>query len=136
MLFRSVADETKNIYEIPRFPINETYGEIKRFETILKTIPFKFKSITPSDHYIQDNNNPPKVTIDFYEENKNLNLINCYSNELDTWKKSDIEFIDDYKLKVNLTGKYTTERGRINCSLREEDGFWRWLGIQFVIANL
>lgn len=131
-----VADETKDIYEIPRFPINETYGEVKRFETILKTIPFKFKSITPSDNYIQDNNNPPKVTIDFYEENKNLNLINCYSNELDTWKKSDIEFIDDYKLKINLNGKYTTERGRINCSLREEDGSWRWLGIQFVIANL
>ncbi len=26
-----VADETKNFYELPRFPINEKYGEIKRF---------------------------------------------------------------------------------------------------------
>jgi len=35
-----------------------------------------------------------------------------------------------------LIGKFTTERGRINCSLRENDGSWRWLGLQFVIAEL
>jgi hypothetical protein len=34
-----------------------------------------------------------------------------------------------------LNGKFTTERGRINCSLRENNGFWRWLGMQFVVAE-
>ena len=42
---------------MPRFPINETYGEIKRFETILKTIPLKFKSVTPEEKYLNDQNN-------------------------------------------------------------------------------
>ena len=36
----------------------------------------------------------------------------------------------------HLQGKFTTERGRINCSLREASGDWRWLGIQFVISEL
>ena len=40
-----VADETKDFYELPRFPINEAYGELSRFKTVLKTIPLKFKSI-------------------------------------------------------------------------------------------
>jgi len=60
-----VVDETKDFYELPRFPINETYGEIKRFETILKTIPLKFKSITPEEKYISNTNNPPEVIVEF-----------------------------------------------------------------------
>ena len=38
-----VVDLTKNLHEMPRFPINEKYGEIKRFKTLLKTLPFQFK---------------------------------------------------------------------------------------------
>ena len=48
---------------MPRFPINEKYGEIERFKTLLKTLPFPFKKIQPEDRYISDKNNPPKVTI-------------------------------------------------------------------------
>ena len=131
-----VVDETKNFYELPRFPINETYGELKRFKTILKTIPFKFKSIEPKEKYIQDSNNPPEVIVEFFEDLKNIKLLNCYSNELNTWRKSEIDFFDNNKIKIELIGKFTTERGRINCSLRENDGSWRWLGMQFVIADI
>tara|TARA_B110000444_G_scaffold259888_1_gene305088 strand:+ start:4048 stop:5091 length:1044 start_codon:yes stop_codon:yes gene_type:complete len=131
-----VADETKDRLEIPRFPINEAYGEIKRFKTILKTLPFKYKSVLPDEKFINEKNNPPNVIVEFYDDIKNLNLINCYSNELNSWKKSKIDFLDNNKIKINLIGKFTTERGRINCSLRESDGSWRWLGLQFVVAKL
>ena len=60
----------------------------------------------------------------------------CYSNEENEWRKSKIDFINDNELKIVLEGKFTTERGRINCSLRESTGEWRWLGIQFVISEL
>ncbi len=131
-----VADETKDFYELPRFSINEKYGEIKRFQLILKTIPLKFKSITPVERYINNTNNPPKVIIEFFKDAKNIKLLNCYSNELNSWRKSEIEYLDNFKIKINLKGKFTTERGRINCSLRELDGSWRWLGMQFVVAEL
>jgi peptidoglycan/xylan/chitin deacetylase (PgdA/CDA1 family) len=131
-----VTDETKDFYELPRFPINETYGEIKRFELILKTIPLKVKSILPAEKYINDANNPPEVTVEFFEDIKNIKLLNCYSNELNKWKKSEIVHLDNFKIRINLIGKFTTERGRINCSLREPDGSWRWLGMQFVVAKL
>ena len=131
-----VVDETKDFYELPRFPINETYGKIERFELILKTIPLKVKSIIPTEKYISNTNNPPEVTIQFFEDTKNIKLLNCYSNEMNTWRKSQIEFLDNFKIKIKLMGKFTTERGRINCSLRESDGSWRWLGMQFVVSEL
>ncbi|MDC0426766.1 polysaccharide deacetylase family protein [Pelagibacteraceae bacterium] len=131
-----VVDETKDFYELPRFPINETYGELNRFETILKTIPLKFKSITPREKYIQAAKNPPEIIIEFFEDSKNLKLLNCYSNELNSWRKSELEFLNNKKIKIKLIGKFTTERGRVNCSLRESNGLWRWLGMQFVIADI
>ncbi len=130
-----VIDETKDFLELPRFPINEKYGEIKRFKTLLNTLPLKYKNIKPVEKYITKNNNPPKVVIEFFEDMKNIKLINCYSNEENKWRKSEINFINDFKIKINLRGKFTTERGRINCSIREENGLWRWLGMQFVIAE-
>ena len=54
-------DETKDFYEFPRFPINEKYGEIKRFKSITKTLPFKYKNISPNEKYLLQNENPPTV---------------------------------------------------------------------------
>jgi len=130
-----VVDYTKNLFEMPRFPINEKYGEKERFKTILKTLPFPYKSIQPNERYISDKNNPPKVSIQFFDNLKNLNNINCFSNEEDKWRNSKIKFDSKTNLNIILDGKFTTERGRINCSLRESNGFYRWLGIQFVVKE-
>ena len=80
-------------------------------------------------------NNPPDVKIEFLKNMNNINQINCYSNEGNVWRKSEINFIDQKKIEIKLQERFVGERGRINCSLREENGFWRWLGIQFVIAE-
>ena len=131
-----VIDQTKNKFELPRFPINEKYGEIKRFKSLLKNIPFPYRKILPEEKYLADINNPPDVIINFFEDQKNLENINCYSNEQNKWRKSKLLFTKENQLKIILDGKFNTERGRINCSLRDESGYWRWLGIQFVIADL
>ena len=102
----------------------------------MRNIKIKFKSINPSEKYIQDNNNPPEVIVEFFDSIKNIKLLNCYSNELNSWRKSEIEFLDKNKIKIKLVGKFTTERGRVNCSLRENNGSWRWLGMQFVVADI
>ena len=131
-----VIDKTKNRYELPRFPMNEKYGEIKRFKSLLKNIAFPYKKILPEEKYLTDRNNPPSVSIQFFENQKNLENINCYSNEQNKWRKSKLLFTNKNELKVILDGKFVTERGRVNCSLRDKSGYWRWLGIQFVIADL
>ena len=130
-----VIDETKDLWELPRFPINEKYGEIKRFKTLMKTLPFKYKRILPEDKYLLQSKNPPKVKIEFYENINNLNQTTCFSNEENRWRNSKINFKENNILEINIIEKFIGERGRINCSLKEKNNFWRWLGIQFVISD-
>jgi len=130
-----VIDSTKDFLELPRFPINEKYGELKRFKSVLMTLPFPYKKITPENKYLKKNENPPIVKIEFFEDLIDIKKISCYSNEGNIWRKSDIKFINRNELIIILKEKFKSERGRINCSLWEEPGKWRWLGIQYVIAE-
>jgi peptidoglycan/xylan/chitin deacetylase (PgdA/CDA1 family) len=130
-----VIDDTKDLFELPRFPINEKYGERKRFNSLIRTIPFKYKKIFPEEKYLLQNKNPPEVKIEFYENIQNLRSLSCYSNEGNRWRKSEIKFENVNTLLININEKFIGERGRINCSLRDPSGFWRWLGIQFVVGE-
>ena len=130
-----VIDETKDLFELPRFPINEKYGEINRFKTLMKTLPLKYKSITPEDRYLLQSKNPPKIKIEFDENIYDLKLINCFSNEGNKWRNSNITLIENKTLIINIAEKFVGERGRVNCSLKEKNGFWRWLGVQYVVSE-
>ena len=130
-----VIDPTKDFLELPRFPINEKYGDLKRFKSIIQTLPFPYENITPENRYLKQDENPPDIKIKFFDNLINIKNINCYSNEGNIWRKSDIQFISDNELMIVLKEKFKSERGRINCSLWEKSGKWRWLGIQYVIAE-
>ena len=125
-----VIDVNKNPFELPRFPINEKYGDLERFEFIIDLLPLEYKKITPEDKYIT-NNNPPKLEITFFKDQKNLENINCFSDEGNDWKKTKIKFQNN-KLLVDFSDKFLFRRGRINCSLNDKEG-WRWLGLQFSV---
>ena len=86
-----VMDETKDLYTLPRFPINEKYGEVKRFNSLTKTLPFKYTKIIPEEKYLLQSKNPPKVKINFFKNIKNLKSVNCYSNEGNKWRQSNIK---------------------------------------------
>ena len=60
-----VMNSSKDLYELPRFPINEKYGKLDRFSTLLRTLPFKYEYIEPQEKYIFENQNPPKVEVKF-----------------------------------------------------------------------
>ena len=130
-----VIDETKDLWELPRFPINEKYGKLERFQTLMKTLPFKYEKITPEDKYLLQINNPPEVKIKFHKNINGIDKITCFSNEGNKWRNSKINFIESETLEIKIAEKFIGERGRINCSLKEKDNFWRWLGIQYVISD-
>jgi peptidoglycan/xylan/chitin deacetylase (PgdA/CDA1 family) len=125
-----VIDLNKDPYELPRFPINEKYGDLKRFEFLIKLLPLQYSKIIPEDKLII-NNNPPKMEIEFFREQKNLSAINCFSDEGGSWNNSNIELIEN-TLVVHFREKFNFRRGRINCSLNDNEG-WRWFGSQFSI---
>ena len=126
-----VIDLNKDKFELPRFPINEKYGDLERFDFLIKMLPLQYKYIYPEDKLLINKNNPPDMYIDFFDEQKNLDSINCFSNEGGNWNKSYIK-LNNTKLHITFREKFNGRRGRVNCSLNDKDG-WRWLGIQFSI---
>ena len=128
-----VIDLNKDKFELPRFPINEKYGELKRFKSIINYFPLEYKEIFPKEKYLSQENNPPKFEVKFFKEQKNLDNINCYSNEGNKWEKSKTNF-SNYTLTIKFREPFVPRRGRINCSLND-NGKWRWFGIQFPIKE-
>ena len=126
-----VIDINKNKFELPRFPINEKYGEVKRFKSIINYSPFEYKVLVPEEKKLSKKNNPPKFKVEFFDNQKNLEKINCYSNEGSKWMKSDIQLIDN-ELTIKFREPFLPRRGRINCSLND-NGKWRWFGTQFIV---
>ena len=128
-----VIDRNKDRYELPRFPINEKYGDLKRFKFLINLHPLQYKNLKPNEKYLTNNNNPPKFSVEFFEEQKNLNNINCFSDEGNKWEKSNVYFNKNI-LNIKFREKFLFRRGRINCSLND-NGIWRWFGIQFSIKQ-
>jgi peptidoglycan/xylan/chitin deacetylase (PgdA/CDA1 family) len=126
-----VIDVNKNKFELPRFPINEKYGEVKRFKSIINYFPLEYKNLNPEEKKLSDDNNPPEFAVEFFAEQKNIENINCYSNEGNNWEKSNIKYKNN-KLIIKFREPFLPRRGRINCSLND-NGKWRWFGTQFVI---
>ena len=128
-----VIDINKEKFELPRFPINEKYGELKRFQRIINYFPLQYKKLSPEEKKLDNKKNPPEFEVIFFKNQKNLKNINCYSNEGDQWEKSKININED-KLTINFREPFKPRRGRINCSLND-NGKWRWFGTQFVIKK-
>jgi len=126
-----IIDVNKNRFELPRFPINEKYGEIKRFKSIINYYPLEYKNLEPEEKKLSKENNPPKFKVKFFNEQKNIENINCYSNEGDKWMKSNIKLVDK-RLTIEFREPFLPRRGRINCSVND-NGKWRWFGTQFII---
>ena len=126
-----IIDVNKNRFELPRFPINEKYGEIKRFRSIINYYPLEYKNLEPEEKKLSKENNPPKFKVKFFDNQKNIENINCYSNEGDKWMKSNIKLVEK-ELTIEFREPFLPRRGRINCSVND-NGKWRWFGTQFII---
>ena len=128
-----VIDVNEDIFELPRFPINEKYGDLERFRFLVNLYPLEYKSISIQDKFLDSSVNPPDLFIEFFEDQQNLESINCFSNAGGSWAKTNITF-KNKTMKIILEKKFLPRRGRINCSLNDGK-VWRWLGLQFTIKE-
>ena len=87
----------------------------------------------PEQKKINVKNNPPTLIIEFFDEQKNIRNINCYSNDGGNWQKSELKF-ENQNLIINFKEPFVPRRGRINCSLND-NGKWRWFGTQFTVKK-
>ena len=128
-----VIDLNKDKFELPRFPINEKYGDLKRFKSVINYNPLEYRTILPEEKKINNQTNPPELVVEFFNEQKNIKNITCYSNDGNKWKKNKLNF-ENTQMSVKFDEKFLPRRGRINCSLND-NGKWRWFGVQFSVKK-
>ena len=126
-----IIDINKDKFELPRFPINEKYGELKRFKSLISYRPLEYNSLRPEEKKITKKTNPPQLIVKFFKEQKNISNINCYSNDGGEWKQSNLKF-EGNTLTIDFEKPFIPRRGRVNCSLND-NGKWRWFGTQFTV---
>ena len=119
-----------NAYYLPRFSLNEQFGDLDRFIFAAESLPLVIKDFIPSEIYLIENLKP---RIEFsIESNIDINQLNCYANTGGNWSSQNITSITAKRVQIILNDSFKSGRGRINCTV-QKDKNWHWFGYQFLI---
>ena len=125
--------KNSNFFYLPRFTFNETYGGIRRFRLAVRSLPLKVKDLTPIDPYLKGQNNPPLFGFTFDgKSTKNLSQLACYATG---FGKIRTERLGERRIEARASKAFRPGRTRLNCTLPEKNGRWRWLGMQFLVPQ-
>ena len=125
-----VISSFDNHYYLPRFSLNQRFGETDRFEFALKAHSLDIKDLTPNDMYLTINKRP---SIEFSVINDlKGNSIECFSNPGNKWNKQNVVNITKDRVQVQLIEDYDVGRARLNCTIRINEN-WYWFGYQFLV---
>jgi len=124
-----VISQKTNKYYMPRFSINENFGDIERFIFASSAKPLLVKNIRPSDMFVKDSNQF-KFKFDIVKSEV-VNNLQCFANPQDKWVP--INLIKNEKT-ISFDDQYIFEKGRrrINCTVKFQSE-WYWFGYQLLI---
>ena len=123
-----IAHLSLGLFELPRFAMNETYGNMERFKLAVNALPIPISDLFPKDPMISIN--PPYYGFTLSSEIKPQNRIRCFANKN---IKSETKRLGKNRIEIRLASPFPTGRGRINCTMAANGDRWRWLGRQFII---
>ena len=125
-----VVSSFDNRYYLPRFSLNERFGEKDRFEFAVNSYSLDVENFLPVDMYLSDENKP---SIEFsIIQNLKGNSIDCFSNPDGKWDKQKVVNIKNDRVQIRLNEAYLSGRARINCTTKVDDK-WYWFGYQFLV---
>ena len=124
-----VVNETSNLYYLPRFSLNERYGNLDRVKFAANAKGLGVYDFIPIDPTIKDN--PPYIGFSLLDE-KLAPSLDCFIFD----SKGQVEkelFKFNERIEIRLKRKLTKGRARLNCTARGADAKWRWFGHQFYL---
>ena len=122
-----IINETSNMYYLPRFSLNEKYGEIDRVIFAASAKGLGVYDFIPSNPKITEN--PPYIGFSLLDE-KLASSLNCFIFDMNGQVEREI-FKFNERIEIRLSRELSDGRSRINCTAKDSDGNWRWFGHQF-----
>ncbi|MBC7905648.1 MAG: polysaccharide deacetylase family protein [Rhodospirillaceae bacterium] len=114
---------------LPRFALNETYGEAERFRLAVRSTALQAVDITPDDPKLVTN--PPAFGFTLAVEIAGMEHLACYTSHDG---RAVIERLGP-RIEVRMNKPLPQGRTRLNCTAPALDGRWRWFGWQFYVGN-
>ncbi len=127
-----VAYAGANMFALPRFAMNENYGDIDRLRLAANAMPLRVVDVTPADNMLRKHN-PPAFGFTVAEALSRLNLLACFASNQST--PARLERLGERRFEVRLDQAFAPGRGRINCTMPAPGKRWRWFGTQFYIPK-
>ena len=124
-----VINETSNLYYLPRFSLNEKYGNIDRVKFAANTKGMGVYDFIPSDPHIFEN--PPYIGFSLLDD-RLVKTIDCFIFDNKGQIKSEV-FKFNERIEIRLSRKMSKGRSRLNCTAKDNNGNWRWYGHQFYL---
>ncbi len=126
-----VIGRTANFFYLPRFSMNEKYGDPARFRLAANALPLPVSDVTPPDPLIMGVN-PPPIGFTVGGGITDLGRLTCYTSHEG---RARLERLGETRFEVRVNTPFPRGRTRLNCTLPTQEGRWRWLGRQFYVPG-
>ena len=121
-----VAHGYGGYFELPRFAMNEQYGNRERLEMAINGLPLKVSEIVPEDVVLSAN--PPLYGFTLAPDMDQERQLRCFNSK---YGKLDVAIIGR-RAEIRMPGPLVGKRARVNCTMPGPEGRWRWFGRQFL----
>lgn len=119
----AMSTESDMMY-LPRFAMNENYGEMDRFILAANSLPLSVSDVTPPNYTLE--RNPPAFGFTLKQKAAH---IACYPSE----GEPTMNRLGDERVEIRLDAPVSSGRWRINCTSMGPNGRWRWFGMLYTV---
>jgi peptidoglycan/xylan/chitin deacetylase (PgdA/CDA1 family) len=133
-----VASHFHNRYYLPRFPNNETYGTLDKFQRRAQMKALHIANLTPKDPLvIMDTPSDHGISYDgmgmnILNDDINLSRLNCFQSRVG--QIDQLHILGKNRIELRYQKPLHSGRNRINCTLLDK-GQWHWFGMQYYVPS-
>jgi len=131
--YSGVAAKSEGLYSLPRFPFNESYGDIGDFRLKVNAMALPVGEMIPRGPVIGENDpNPPVVGFTVTHSTPPLERMTCYPSHTGP---AELRVLASKRVELRVDAPFPPGRSRINCTLRDPSGRWFWQGKLFYVPG-
>jgi peptidoglycan/xylan/chitin deacetylase (PgdA/CDA1 family) len=118
-------------FYLPRFAMNESYGDLQRFRTAAQAMAMRIEDFVPPDMTLTQPN-PPMVGFTVTHPRRGLGALACYASHQG---QAEVTLLAGVRAEVRFDDAMPAGRTRLNCTLPAGGGRWYWFGRQFYVVD-